>query len=240
MTDNDFRRKLKLGLASRDRNESTDVLILGLGRFGSSLAYSLIDMGHHVLAVDQSEELVERHRDRITHVLVADTTDERALRQIGADQFETCVVCIGTDIESSTLTTVALSDLGVPNIWAKAINSSHAKILSRVGAHHVVRPEEDMGRRVAHLLGGGVLEYLALDDDFVIVETVVPAGMIGRSLGEAGLRDEYKVTVVCIKPLGGTFTYAERTTVPNKDDLIVVAGPRSDVDRFIRRAHDEG
>ncbi|MEN9802614.1 MAG: hypothetical protein RLZ37_1739, partial [Actinomycetota bacterium] len=94
--------------------------------------------------------------------------------------------------------------------------------------------------RVAHLLGGGVLEYLALDDDFVIVETGVPAGMIGRSLGEAGLRDEYKVTVVCIKPLGGSFTYAERTTVPNRDDLIVVAGPRSDVDRFIRRAYDEG
>ncbi|MFM8858266.1 MAG: potassium channel family protein [Actinomycetota bacterium] len=240
MTDNDIRRKLKLGLASRDRKESSDILILGLGRFGSSLAYSLIDMGHHVLAVDQSEELVERHRDRITHVLVADTTDERVLRQIGADQFETCVVCIGTDIESSTLTTVALSDLGIPNIWAKAINSSHAKILSRVGARHVVRPEEDMGRRVAHLLGGAVLEYLALDDDFVIVETRVPAGMVGRSLGEAGLRDEYKVTVVCIKPLGGTFTYAERTTVPNKDDLIVVAGPRSDVDRFIRRADEVG
>jgi trk system potassium uptake protein TrkA len=240
LTDNDFRHKFKRGLASPDRKESRDVLILGLGRFGSSLAYSLIDMGHHVLAVDQSEELVESHRDRITHVLIADTTDERVLRQIGADQFETCVVCIGSDIESSTLTTVALSDLGVPNIWAKAINSSHAKILSRVGAHHVVRPEEDMGRRVAHLLGGGVLEYLALDDDFVIVETGVPAGMIGRSLGEAGLRDEYKVTVVCIKPLGGSFTYAERTTVPNKDDLIVVAGPRSDVDRFIRRAYDEG
>lgn len=239
MTDNDFRHKFKRGLASPDRKESRDVLILGLGRFGSSLAYSLIDMGHHVLAVDQSEELVESHRDRITHVLIADTTDERVLRQIGADQFETCVVCIGTDIESSTLTTVALSDLGVPNIWAKAINSSHAKILSRVGAHHVVRPEEDMGRRVAHLLGGGVLEYLALDDDFVIVETGVPAGMIGRSLDEAGLRNEYNVTMVCIKPPGGTFTHAERTTVPNRDDLIVVAGPRSDVDHFIRRAYDE-
>ena len=238
MTDNEFRKRLKLGLAPRDRRESADILICGLGRFGSSLAYSLIEMGHQVLAIDQSEELVERHRDHLTHVLVADTTDEKALRQIGADQFETCVVCIGTDIESSTLTTVALADLGVPNIWAKAINGSHAKILSRVGAHHVVRPEEDMGKRVAHLLGGSVLEYLALDDDFVIVETGVPPGMVGRSLGEAGLRDEYKVTVVCIKPLGGAFTYAERTTIPNKDDLIVVAGPRSDVDRFIRRAYE--
>lgn len=211
-----------------------EILVIGLGRFGASLSRTLVDMGHDVLAVDVDEELVDRHKDALTHVVVADTTDERALRQIGADEINTAVVCIGADIEASTLTTLALVDLGLPNIWAKAINEPHARILERVGAHHVVRPEADMGRRVAHLLSGSVLEYLALDDDFVIAEMGVPAAIVGRSLGEAGLRASHRVTVVCVKPAGGTFTYAERDTVLGTDDLIVVAGHRHDVERFAR------
>jgi len=218
--------------AERRAHELGVVLVVGLGRFGSSLAGTLVKMGHEVLAVDEDEELVDRHKDVLTHVVTIDATDERALRQIGAAEIGTAVVAIGTDIEASTLTTVALVDLGIPNVWAKAINDSHAKILHRVGAHHVVRPESDMGTRVAHLLSGSVIEYLALDDDFVIAEMAVPRWLIGVSLGDAGLRAAYRVTVVCFKPAGGRFTYAERDTVLGDDDLIVVAGHRDDVDRF--------
>lgn len=218
--------------ADRRARDLGVVLVVGLGRFGSSLASTLVTMGHEVLAVDEDDELVHRHKDLLTHVVTIDATDERALRQIGADEIGTAVVAIGTDIEASTLTTVALVDLGIPNVWAKAINDSHAKILQRVGAHHVVRPESDMGTRVAHLLSGSVIEYLALDEDFVIAEMVVPAWLIGISLGDAGLRAAHRVTVVCFKPVGGMFTYAERDTVLGDDDLIVVAGHRDDVDRF--------
>lgn len=211
-----------------------EIVVIGLGRFGSSLAQTLLGMGHEVLGVDHDAERVAEHTEWLTHVVEADTTSERALRQIGVADVHTAVVCIGNDVEASVLTTVALVDLGVPNIWAKAITGPHAKILDRVGAHHVVRPEAEMGMRVAHMLSGSVLEYLALDDDFVIAEMAVPGRLAGKTLGDAGLRAAFRVTVVCIKPSGSAFTYAERDTVLGNDDLIVVAGHRDDVERFAK------
>lgn len=224
------------GAARSQRSDPAvgEVIVIGLGRFGSSLARTLVDMGHEVLGVDTDADTVDEHKDVLTHVMQADTTQERTLRQIGAADVHTAVVCIGTDVEASVLTAVALVDIGVPNIWAKAITEQHAKILDRVGTHHVVRPEADMGTRVAHMLGGSVLEYLALDDDFVIAEMGVPRHLAGRSLGEAGLRAAFRVTVVCVKPAGSPFTYAERDTVLGADDLVVVAGHRQDVERFAR------
>ena len=211
-----------------------EFVVIGLGRFGSSLATTLVDMGHEVLGVDVDEERVQEHTDVLTHVVQADTTSERTLRQIGAADAVTVAVCIGTDVESSVLTASALADLGVKNIWAKAITRPHGRILERVGAHHVVFPEADMGSRVAHLVTGQMLAYFALDDDFVIVELIAPEAFIGIPLGESDLRAEYKVTVVCVKPAGGQFSYAERTTVLNTNDLIVIAGHRADVERFTK------
>ncbi len=220
--------------ADRDRHarERGEIAVIGLGRFGSSLARTLIDMGHEVLGIDLADEIVAEHKEALTHVVQADTTTERTLRQVGLAEVHTAVVCIGDDVEASVLTAVALVDIGVPNVWAKAITSAHAKILERVGCHHVVRPEAEMGTRVAHMLSGSVLEYLALDDDFVIAEMGVPVRLAGRSLGELGLRAAHRITVVCIKPAGASFTYAERDTVLGADDLIVVAGHRHDVERF--------
>ena len=209
-----------------------EIVVIGLGRFGSALAHTLVDLGYEVLGVDFSDERVQEHAGALTHVVQADTTSERALRQIGAADAVTAVVCIGTDIESSVLTTVALVDLGVQNIWAKAITDAHGRILQRVGAHHVVFPEAEMGNRVAHLVTGQLLEYMALDDDFVIAELIAPDVLTGVPLGESNLRARYKVTVVCVKPSGGQFTYADRTTVLTPSDLIVIAGHRADVERF--------
>lgn len=220
------------GLHRRDQGE---VAVIGLGRFGSSLARTLIEMGHQVLGLDADERVVAEHKDMLTHVVQADTTNERALREVGLAEVHTVVICIGNDVEASVLTAVVLVDLGVPNLWAKAITEAHAKILERVGVHHVVRPEAQMGARVAHMLSGSVLEYLALDDDFVIAEMMVPAHLAGTTLADAALRARRRITVVCVKPAGGAFTYAEATTVLGPDDLIVVAGHRSDVDRFTGR-----
>jgi trk system potassium uptake protein TrkA len=209
-----------------------EIVVIGLGRFGSSLALTLVEMGYEVLGVDMSEERVQEHAESLTHVVQADCTNERALRQIGAQDAVTAAVCIGTDVESSVLTAAALSDLGVRNIWAKAITEPHGRILQRVGAHHVVFPEADMGSRVAHLLTGQMLEYFALDDDFVLAEMIAPKAFVGIPLGQSDLRAKYKVTVVCVKPVGKQFTYAERTTVLDPSDLIVIAGHRADVERF--------
>jgi trk system potassium uptake protein len=209
-----------------------EIVVIGLGRFGSSLASTLIDMGHEVLGLDADAERVQQHAGLLTHVAQADTTSEQTLRQLGVGDAVTAVVAIGADVEASVLTTGALVDLEVPNIWAKALTKSHGRILERVGAHHVVFPEADMGARVARLVTGALIEYFALDDDFVLVETRVPRNLAGMKLGDTDLRATYKVTVVCIKPEGQAFTYAESATLLGEHDLIVVAGHRGDIERF--------
>jgi trk system potassium uptake protein TrkA len=208
------------------------VLVVGLGRFGSALASTLVELGHEVLAVDFDAARVQEHAQELTHVVQADSTSPHALRQLGAPDVDTAVVCIGTDVEASVLTAAALVDLDLPNIWAKAITEAHGRILERVGCHHVVFPEAEMGTRVAHLLTGSMLEYLPLGEDFAIVETTVPSSLHGARLGEAGVRAAYAVTVVCIKKAGQTFTYATADTLLEAGDLIVVAGRRADVRRF--------
>lgn len=212
-----------------------EIVVIGLGRFGSALAHTLVEMGYEVLGVDMNDEIVQRHSGSLTHVVRADTTDERALRQIGAADAITAAVCIGNDIESSVLTAGVLVDLGVKNIWAKAITEAHGRILQRVGAHHVVFPEAEMGNRVAHLLTGQMMEYIVLDDDFVIVETTVPAEYVGKTLGTSNIRAQHRVTVVCVKPNDGQFTYASPDSALGLHDLIVIAGHRNDVERFAMR-----
>ena len=140
-----FLNTMLSGLSSTHIEHEGEIVVIGLGRFGSSLAHTLVDMDYEVLGADFDEQIVQEHAGSLTHVVQADTTSERALRQIGAGDAVTAVVCIGTDIESSVLTTTALVDLGVRNVWAKAITTAHGRILHRVGAHRVVFPEAAMG-----------------------------------------------------------------------------------------------
>lgn len=200
------------------------VVVIGLGRFGSAVATTLEQMGHDVLGVDVSEVIVADHATRLTHVAQADTTREEVLRQLGAHEAQVAVVAIGDDVEASVLTAAALADIGVPRIWAKAVSAPHARILDRVGATHVVFPERDVGERVAHRVTGRMLDWIELDPGFALVETEAPADMVGRSLGESGIRARYGVTIVCIKPVGATFTYATAETVVSEGDLLLVAG----------------
>jgi trk system potassium uptake protein len=208
------------------------VLVVGLGRFGTSLAETLMDLGHDVLGVDTDPGNVQRTTDLLTHVVEADATDEEAMRQLGAGEFGRAVIGIGTDLEASILATSVLAGLEVPDIWAKAITMAHGRILERVGAHHVVYPEHDMGRRVAHLVTGRMLEFVQLDEGFALVKLKPPKQVVGRSLADSQVRSRHGVTVVCIKPAGGSFTYATPETVPGPDDLLVVAGETGKVEGF--------
>jgi trk system potassium uptake protein TrkA len=165
-------------------------------------------------------------------VLQVDTTDEEALRQVGAHEFEQVIVAIGSDIEASVLTTTILADFGVPQIWAKAISPAHGRILERIGAHHVVYPEADMGERVAHLVSGGMLDYIKFDDGFALAKLEVTQSLGDSPLGDLGLRARYGITVVGVRAPGGAFTYADRETVIEPGSLIAVAGRIEDVDRF--------
>jgi trk system potassium uptake protein TrkA len=214
------------------------VLVIGLGRFGSALAHELTALGFEVLGVDGDARRVQDHAEALTHVVAADTTDPVVLRQVGASDFQSAVVAIGSDMEASILTTAALSDCGVQRIWAKAMTESHGRILARVGAHHVVYPEHDMGRRVAHRVGGRMIDWFQLDEDFALVETIAPTELLGRSLGQAGVRARYGVTVVCVKPAGQRFTYATADTVLEEGDLMVVAGQTKQAEAFANLTSD--
>ena len=218
---------------AEDLFSSGPVLVVGLGRFGSAVATTLSSMGVELLAVDADAQRVQRHARNLAHVVQADASDSDALRQLGAHEFATAIVAIGADIEASVLITAELVDFGVQRVWAKAISDQHRRILLRVGAHRVFSPEREMGERVAHMVSGTVLEYLALDDGFVLAETIAPASMVGKALGDIGLRARHRITVVCSKHLGQGFTYAEASTVVQAGDLWVVAGTDHDVGRFV-------
>ena len=221
--------------SSRPPVGETEVLVIGLGRFGTALAETLVGLGHEVLGVDASAELVQDASDRLTHVAQADATNPKALAQLGAGDFSVGVVAIGGDMEASILCTAALVDLGVPVIWAKAVSAAHGRILERVGAHHVVFPEHDMGERVAHLVTGRMMDYIELDPGFALVETAAPEEVWGKTLADAGIRQRYGVTVVCIKPSGKGFTYATERTVMCEGDVLLVAGGTRECEAFANR-----
>lgn len=210
------------------------VLVIGLGRFGAAVAESLVGLGHEVLAVDTDPRRVQYWSGRLTSVVEVDSTSEEALRQIGAADFTRAVVAVGADIEASILTTAVLVDLGIEHIWAKAVTQAHGRILERVGATQVVFPEQEMGERVAHMVTGRMVDYVELDETFAIVETIAPQELVGRTLGEARVRHRHGVTVVCIKPAGGSFTYATADTAVAEGDLLVVAGECQEAERFAR------
>ena len=208
--------------------------VLGLGRFGTALALELSRGGTEVLAVDNRESIVQRLAGQLGQVVVADTTDVDALNEIGITRFQRAVVAIGSDQQASILTTALLSELGVTDIWAKALSRQHANILERVGAHHVVLPEHDMGERVAHLVSGRVLDYLEIDGGWVFAKARPPKDYVGLPLGESQMRSRHHVTVVSVKPQGEpSFTYADSSTVLAYGDEIVIAGHPRDVERFI-------
>ncbi len=210
------------------------VLVVGLGRFGGALAETLVGLGHEVLAVDTDAKRVQDYSGRLTSVVEANSTSADALRQIGAADFSRAVVAIGADIEASILTVGALVDLGVQHVWAKAMTTAHGRILERVGATRVVFPERDMGERVAHMVTGRMLDYIELDEAFALVETVAPQDLVGRTLGQTRVRHKHGVTVVCIKPPGGSFTYATADTLVDEGALLVVAGTCDRAERFAK------
>jgi trk system potassium uptake protein TrkA len=206
-------------------------MVIGLGRFGARLALELTDLGHPVMGVDSDEALVQKYAPHLTKALVADTTDPVALEQLGATEFGHVVVGIG-DIEASILTVAELVGLGVVDVWAKAVTESHKRILERVGATHVVLPEHEMGRRIAHQVTGKVLDYIELDEAFALVETRVPRSLAGRDLQQAAVRATYGVTVVCLKAPGGSFTYATPESILVEGGMLLVAGEKAAVDAF--------
>jgi trk system potassium uptake protein TrkA len=216
----------------RGRRATCGVAVIGLGRFGAQVAESLARLGQEVLAIDADNERVRKWSQQLTQVVQADTTDQRALRQLGVPDLERVIVAIGTPIESSVLTVLALTELGVPEIWARATSTAHAKILSSVGAHHVIFPEAEMGERVAHLIISKLLDFVEFGTDFAIAKTRAPGSLVGRRLGDVGMRERYGVMVVGVRRADNRFDYAGPDTVITPDSMLIVEGTIDQVQRF--------
>jgi len=208
------------------------VLVIGLGRFGAATAGQLQRLNRDVLAVDEDMALVQKWSERVTHAVQADARSIDALRQIGAQDFQIAVVAVGSTIEASVLITANLVDLKIPQIWAKAISQSHGKILSRIGANHVIYPEAEAGERVAHLVSGRMIDFIEFDDGFAIVKMYPPKPIRGLTLTESRVRQKYGITVVGVKSPGKDFTYATADTLISNHDLIIASGSTADLEKF--------
>lgn len=208
------------------------VAVIGLGRFGRSLALELMASDTEVLGIDADGEIVQEMSSQLTHCVRADSTSEDAMRQLAVHEFDRAVVAIGTHIEASLLTASLLKNLGITNIWAKAISVAHGRILVQLGIAHVVYPEHDMGRRLAHLVKGRMQDFIQFEADFAMAKTEPPRLLLGMPLSDSGVRRVHGVTVVGVKKPGGSFTHATGETVLEPGDVVILSGQPRDVERF--------
>jgi trk system potassium uptake protein TrkA len=174
--------------------------IIGLGRFGTSLALRLAEMGREVLVIDKSEDRIQDVSEVVTQAVKVDATDDEALKEVGIRNFDVVVVAIGEDIQASILVTLILKDLGVKCVIAKALNELHRKVLEKLGADKVIFPERDMAVRLAnHLVYANVLDYIQLSPEYNIEEIIVTKRIAGKTLGELNLRAKHGLNVIAIK-----------------------------------------
>ncbi|NPV93409.1 MAG: TrkA family potassium uptake protein [Firmicutes bacterium] len=214
-------------------------VIIGIGRFGSSLARTLTNMGYDVLAIDSNVERVQNFTSEVTHVVEADATEPETLKALGIGNFDVAVVAIGDCIQASILVTVLLKDLGVKKVVAKAINDLHGRVLEKVGADKVVYPERDMGIRIAHqLISTNVLDQIELSSDFSVQEVLAPPKLIDKTLKELDLRPRFGVSVMAIKRGGEILVNPGADDTVKARDVLVVLGSNVELARFEEEYHE--
>ncbi len=220
---------------SKNRLFDEDVLVIGLGRFGAAAALEMDRLGYRVHGIEMDGEVAERYSRKLMRVQSLDSTDPEELRKAKPQDFRIAVVGIGTAIEASLLTAGNLVDAGTPSIWAKAVSAEHARLLERIGVHHVVFPEAEAGGRVAHLVNDKMEGYIEFEDGYAIVKMHPPQEMIGFTLGDTQIRKRYGVTVVGIKAPGEDFTHAVPETKVGPHHIMIVSGPSQLIEQLTAR-----
>ena len=211
--------------------------IIGIGRFGASIARTLFSLGHDVLAIDAREERIEEISDFVTHAVIAEATDEQTLVALGLRNFDVAVVTIGGDIQASILVCLLCKEMGIEKVIAKAQNELHARVLRKIGVDRVVFPERDMGTRLAHnLVSSNVLDFIELSSDHSLVEINVLESWAGKSLEEINMRLNFGVNVMAIKHAGSINISPRGQDVLQSDDTIVVIGANEDIRKIETRS----
>lgn len=208
-------------------------VVIGLGRFGSSIARTLYNLGYDVLGIDSNEEIVQSMSDSITHAVEADATDENTLKALGVRNFDVGIVSIGQDIQASILVTLILKEMGIKFVVAKAQSELHGKVLYKIGADRVVFPERDMGVRVAHnLVSSNILDYIELSPDFSIVEIAAIPEWFDRSLKELDMRVKHGLNVMAIKRNEEVIVSPKADDIILEGDILVVVGQNKDIEKL--------
>lgn len=214
-------------------------IIIGIGKFGESIATNLCKMGHDVLAVDIDEERVQYIANKVTHAVQADATEEGTLEALGVKHFDGAMVTIGESVQASILITLLCKELGIRHVLAKAQNELHAKVLYKIGADRVVFPERDMGLRVAHsLVSTSFLDYIELTPDYSIVELKAAKDWQGKSLKDLNVRAEYGINIMAIKQDDKVVVSPAADDTIQRDDVLVVIGKARDINRFQENSYD--
>ncbi|GIO86669.1 potassium transporter Trk [Paenibacillus faecis] len=208
-------------------------VVIGLGRFGSSLALELMELGYEVLGIDRNEDVVEEWSHLLTHAVVADATDEEVLKSLGVRNFDCGIVAIGNDIQMSILSAILLKDLGIKTVVAKAISVLHGRALEKLGVDRVIFPERDMGIRVAHqLVTPNLLDYLELSKEFSIVELKVPECLNGKNVGELNPRAKFGCSIVAIHRESGIIIAPTAMDYLAAGDIMVIIGANKNIEEF--------
>lgn len=208
-------------------------VVIGCGRFGTSVAMKLNELGSEVMVVDNNEEIIQDISEYVTHAVQADATDENTIRSLGIRNFDVAVVTIGSDIQSSILITLMCKELGVKHVVAKAQNELHAKVLYKIGADRVVFPEREMGIRIAkNLVYDNILDYVELDPRYGIAEIYALDDWIGKSIKELDLRNKYHINILGLKKgsdLNVQFDPEEEIT---EGTVLMIIGSNEDINRL--------
>jgi trk system potassium uptake protein TrkA len=208
-------------------------LVIGLGRFGKSIARTLYELGNDVLAVDSLEDNVQYITPYVTQAIQTNATEEENLKALGVNNFDAAIIGIGVDIQSSVVVTLLLKEMGIKYILAKANTELHAKILYKIGADKVVFPEKDTAIRVAHsMASGNILDFIKLSSEYRIAEILCTREWIGKNLGELNVRAKYGINIIAIKR--GTEVNISPTSdfVLLKGDIIVAIGGESEIEKL--------
>ena len=212
---------------------SRQFVVIGLGRFGSSVARALTQLGEEVLGIDLDEDRVQALSDQLLHVVVADATDPAVMESLGLRNFDVAVVSIGRRLQDSILITLALKEAGIPRVVARAVDDMHGRVLRKVGADRVFFPERDMGVRAAHsMVGSEIIDYIEFGSDYSIMEIEAPAKFVGATLGELGVRAKYGITVLALKRGGEVLTAPQAADLVEEGSVLVVMGRNSDLRKF--------
>lgn len=207
------------------------IAVIGLGRFGTTIAKMLASMNHEVLGVDIDPDIVQKISPFVTHAIVADTTDEEAIKALALSQFDMVIVAIGGNLQANLMTSMLLKEMNITKVVAKAENSLQGKMLQKIGVDQVIYPEYDMALRlVQSLIREHVMDYLQLSKNISLIEINMPSFMVGTCLKESNLREKYNLNAVGVRRKSGLEVPPDPTAILSEEDKLLVIGNNSDLD----------